>query len=164
MEATVVVETYNLEEGTSSERLRGVLGAAAAMVEAHADAELVVLDVGGDDALWERLRALVPDARRVRATGLRYDQAKGKAAREARGEFVLYLDGDCLPEPGWLDAHLGVLAAPLLYAEALVHDWKRLAEDGASLGLSPAGRVAAALLAPVARLVDLAGMLRALAP
>jgi hypothetical protein len=33
-----------------------------------------------------------------------------------------------------------------------------------SLGLSPAGRVAAGLLAPVARLVDLAGMLRALAP
>src|SRR3954469_16513599 len=38
--------------------------------------------------------------------------------------------------------------------ELLAPVWKRLAEDGASLGFSPAGRVLAALLAPVARLVD----------
>jgi glycosyltransferase involved in cell wall biosynthesis len=292
VEATVVVETYNLEEGTSSRRLVDVLRAAAAMVEAHGDAELVVLDVSRDDTVWERLQALVPDARRVVASGLGYDGAKGVAAQQARGEYVVYLDADCMPEPGWLDAHLAVLragapatcgvtrydggffgalctlldfgfllpvrsrdldcyasnnsgfrrdvllaspcpdgamrcncyahaqelmrrgtpvrlvpearvrhelpdfreerfrrgfdvvaalwvnprlwqarllrlgpfAAPLLYAEALVHDWKRVAEDGRSLGLSPVGRVAAALLAPVARLVDLAGMLRALTP
>jgi hypothetical protein len=292
VEASVVVETYNHAEGTSGSRLEDALRAASAMTAAHGSAELIVLDVSGGDALWERLQPLVPDARRVVAGGLDYDEAKAKAAREARGEYVLYLDGDCLPEDGWLDAHLGVLragvpatggftrydggfvggfatlldfgfllpvrprdlgcyasnnsgfrrevlletpcpdgpmrcrcfayaqellrkgtpirlvpearvrhelpefreeryrqgfdavaalwvnperpqarllrlgpfAAPLLYAECVARDWWRLAADGSALGLSPAGIGAAALLAPLARLIDLAGMLRALTP
>src|SRR3954468_3912085 len=110
MEATVVVETYNLEEGTSSHRLVDALAVASSMVEAHGDAELVVLDVGGD-ARWAQLHAVVPTARRVVAAGLGYDGAKGVAAQEAQSDYVVYLDGDCLPEPGWLDAHLAALRA-----------------------------------------------------
>src|SRR4051812_41330695 len=111
MELSIVVETYNHAEGTSSGRLEDSLRAAAALVAEHGDAELIVLDVSGDDAAFERLAAVVPAARRVVAVGLGYDEAKSKAAREVSGDYVLYLDGDCLPEPGWLDAHLRVLRA-----------------------------------------------------
>ncbi len=41
--------------------------------------------------------------------GLDYDGAKQKAAASARGVYVLFLDGDCLPAPGWLDHHLSPL-------------------------------------------------------
>lgn len=47
----------------------------------------------------------------VDAVGLGYDDAKMMAAREARGGYLLYLDGDCLPQPGWKEAFLGKLRA-----------------------------------------------------
>jgi hypothetical protein len=291
-EASIVVETYTHAEGGSTARLETVLREAARMVAEHGDAELLVLDLSGDEDEWQRLHAVVPEGRRVLGVGLGYDGGKAKAADEARGEFVLYLDGDCLPAPGWLEAHLkalragipatggftrydggffgalcsvldfgfllppvprdldcyasnnsgfrrellvehrtpdgplrcrcyayaqlllrqgtpirlvpearvrhepqpfrreryrqgfdivasawtdpalpqarvlrlGVFAAPLLYANAVLWDWLRIARGGEALDLVPAQRVAAALLAPLARLIDLAGMLRALAP
>jgi glycosyltransferase involved in cell wall biosynthesis len=110
-EVTVVVESYNLAEGTGIDRFRQSLGSAVRMVAEHGSAELLVTDAEGDPALAELLERDAPDARRVDARGLGYDEAKFKAATEASGDVVLYLDGDCLPEPGWLEAHLDAFHA-----------------------------------------------------
>ena len=109
--ATVVLESYNLAEGTGVDRFRTALRLAARMVEEHGDAELVVTDAEGDPALAELLRREAPEARLVDARGLDYDEAKFAAATTASGDSVLFLDGDCIPEPGWLDAHLAALDA-----------------------------------------------------
>jgi len=293
VEATVVVETFTLCETSSWERVEQTLAAAARMVEAHGDAELVVLDVTGEDEVAHRLGSSFAGARRVAAAGLSYDAAKGIAAQEARGTYIAYLDGDCLPErDDWLERHLealragavatggftryeggfrgalesvldfgfmlparprtlacyasnnvafrrdlvvevpvpdgpmrcrcfahsqtllrrgtpvryvpearvrherqpfveerlrqgfdevaalwtdpglplrpllrlGPLALPPLYARAVLRDWQRLAAGRRDLGLSRAGAAVAAVLLPVARLVDAGGMLRALLP
>jgi hypothetical protein len=113
LEASVVVESYNHLERPSIERVARALGAAAQLVAAHGRAELLLADASGDPAL-AALAARFPGLRRVEAVGLDYDAAKLRAAAEARGEFVVYLDGDCVPEPGWLEAHL----APLRSGEA----------------------------------------------
>jgi hypothetical protein len=103
---SVVVESYTHGEGSSLERVTLALEAATTMAEMG---EVLVADSSGDPALAELLRERFPSARRIDAVGLGYDDAKMKAAREARGEFVLYLDGDCIPAPGWLEHHLAAL-------------------------------------------------------
>jgi len=103
---SVVVESYTHGEGSSLERVTIALEAATTMAEGE---EVLVADSSGDPALAELLRERFPAVRRVDAVGLGYDEAKMRAAREARGEFVLYLDGDCIPAPGWLEHHLRLL-------------------------------------------------------
>lgn len=292
LEVSLVVETYTHGEGSALERTATALGAAAEMVERHGAGELLVADSSGDPELAELLAARFPRARRVDAVGLGYDEAKTKAAVESRGRFVLYLDGDCIPEPGWLEPHLvelradaaatggftrydggflgalesvldfgfllpanerplgcyafnnsgfrrealletpipvgpmrcrcyahaqllarrgtpprlvpgarvrherqpflrerfrqgfdlvascwtdgalreaallslGLLAAPVFYARAVVLDWRRLGVGRRDLGLTRSQAAAGAMLIPLFRLVDLAGIVRALAP
>jgi Glycosyl transferase family 2 len=43
-----------------------------------------------------------PSVELVAARGLRYYQLKNEAGRRARGEIILFVDSDCLPEDGWL--------------------------------------------------------------
>jgi hypothetical protein len=108
-DVSVVVESYNLAEGSALERFRLALQAAAGMLEAHGSGELLVTDAAGDGTVAELLEREFPGARLVDAQGLGYDEAKLKAAAEASSEFVVYLDGDCIPTGGWLEAHLAAL-------------------------------------------------------
>jgi len=65
-----------------------------------------------------------------------------------------------LPEARLL--RLGPLAAPVLYARDVWLDWRRLLQGHRDLGLSRIKAAVGLLLVPILRLVDLAGMLRAL--
>lgn len=108
---TIVVESYTHGEGSSLDRVALALEAATSMIERNENGEVLVADSSADPALAELLRQSFPAARRIDAAGLGYDEAKMKAAREARGEFVLYLDGDCIPASGWFDHHVQALRA-----------------------------------------------------
>jgi glycosyl transferase family 2 len=108
---TIIVESYTHGEGSSLERVSLALEAANAMIERHGNGEVLVADAGADPALADLLRRTFPAIRRVDAAGLGYDEAKMKAAREARGDLVLYLDGDCIPGPAWFDHHVDALGA-----------------------------------------------------
>jgi glycosyltransferase involved in cell wall biosynthesis len=108
-EVSVVVESYNHAEGSELERFALALEAATDRVRRHGDGEVLVADSSGDGELLELLERRFPDARRVDTRGLGYDRAKTAAADEARGRFVVFLDGDCVPEPEWLDRHLAAL-------------------------------------------------------
>jgi glycosyltransferase involved in cell wall biosynthesis len=103
---SVVVESYTHGEGSSLARVTVALEAATSM---GSDVEVLVADSSGDPALVQLLENRFPAVRRCDATGLGYDEAKMKAAAAARGEYVLYLDGDCIPAPGWLEHHLRAL-------------------------------------------------------
>ncbi|MFY9578051.1 MAG: hypothetical protein WAQ33_01890 [Gaiellaceae bacterium] len=108
-ETALIVESYNHAQGSALDRLRLALVAASRIAAACAGVEVLIADSSGDPELPALLGREFPEMRRVDATGLDYDEAKMKAAREARATYVVYLDGDCIPESGWLDAHLGAL-------------------------------------------------------
>lgn len=112
-EFTLIVETFNYLEGTSLESVSAALRAA---LECEHDeiCEVVLVDVTGDLKIARLVEEQFPSVRFLKATGLGYDEAKALAAQEAGGRFVVYLDCDCLPEPGWLER----LTAPLRSGEA----------------------------------------------
>ena len=110
VDTALVVESYNHREGSALDRLRLALAAARRIASEREGVEVLVADSSGDPELPVLLEREFPELRRVDATGLDYDEAKMKAAREARATYVVYLDGDCVPEPGWLDAHVQALA------------------------------------------------------
>ena len=107
-EYSIVVETFTFQEGGDTERFFRVLDAAVSMA-AEDGGEVLLIDVCGFPDLHAVLRERFPTARVVPAVGMGYDDAKMKAAREAKGSYVLYLDGDCLPLPGWRDAMVAEL-------------------------------------------------------
>ncbi len=111
LEVSVVVESFTHGEGSGLDRVELALRAATEMVEANGNGEVLVADSSGDAALAQLLGREFPAVRRVDALGYGYDEAKLKSAHEARGRFVVYLDGDCIPDPGWLDHHLDALRA-----------------------------------------------------
>ena len=97
----IIIESYNLKEGTSHDRFREILQAATDMTKQDGNGEVLIADSYGSPALAELLQKDFPNIRHVIAEGDTYDEAKAKAAEAARGKFVLFLDGDCIPEPGW---------------------------------------------------------------
>jgi hypothetical protein len=108
IEFSVILETLTLCEGGSPERFRNVLAAAAAVAE-QANAEVLVADVCNSAKIEKMLEREFPRIKRVAAAGLGYDQAKSKAAEQASGPYLLFLDGDCIPEPDWHERLLAAL-------------------------------------------------------
>jgi hypothetical protein len=108
LEYSVIVETHTLNEGGDWNRFRAVLKAALGMMPADGSAQVLVADVSGSPELKKILAEAYPTVRRVPAEGLGYDGAKMKAVEAAAGRYILFLDGDCLPAPGW---HEHLLAA-----------------------------------------------------
>jgi glycosyltransferase involved in cell wall biosynthesis len=108
-EISVVVESYNHAEGSALERFALSLEAATERVARHRDGEVLVADSSGDADLLELLERRFPDVRRIDTRGLGYDRAKMRTATEARGRFLVFLDGDCVPDPDWLERHVSAL-------------------------------------------------------
>lgn len=108
--ASLVVETYNLVEGTDRGRFHEVLRTAAAAANAIGG-EVLVTDACGGQEVRRIVADAAPGARILDAVGLSYDQAKMLAASEAAGEALVYLDADCEPVGRWPGALLDALAA-----------------------------------------------------
>ena len=108
-EVSVVVESYTHGEGSDLDRVTQSLRAAVTMVDEHGAGEVLVADSSADPALTDLLEREFPDVKRVDAAGYGYDEAKLLTAQQARGTYVLYLDGDCIPFAGWLGHHLAAL-------------------------------------------------------
>ena len=101
VEFSIIVETHTFEEGGDWERLRAALRAATAILPADGTGELIVADACGVPQLQEMLASQFPHARRAAAVRLDYDGTKAAAARMASGRYLLFLDGDCIPQPEW---------------------------------------------------------------
>ncbi len=109
VETSLVVETFNYYEGTSLESLRRSLHRACELAAKDGNTEVLLAEVTGDAKLAEMIAVEFPAVRILDATGLGYDEAKAVAASRARGKYVVYLDCDCTPDPGWFHAILGPL-------------------------------------------------------
>ena len=93
--------------------------------------EIIVVDDGSSDATCESLPQIA---------GLRYQQrsenggfiaACNDGAAQARGEFLVFLNNDTVPQPGWLDVLLrtfdehprtGLVGAQLLYPDGRLQE------------------------------------------
>lgn len=104
---TVVVPTYNRREGV----LRCLRGAFAAC-EGVKEVQLHVVDDGSTDGTQEALQTIRKESpRRIKLHFHEQDHAGAGAARNtgiraADTDLVVFLDDDCVPEPGWLQALL----------------------------------------------------------
>jgi glycosyltransferase involved in cell wall biosynthesis len=85
---------------------------------------IVVVDPDVPQAEFERLCQTYPGVRFVAALRTGYFAAKNRGAAVARGEFVLLLDADCVPEEEWIERLMGrfedgvaVVAGRTRYAE-----------------------------------------------
>lgn len=112
IEVSILIESYNHAEGSPLERLFETLRPAVALARRHGAAEVLLADSSADPELLRRLEAELPEVRRIEASGSSYDEAKMAAAAQARGRWVVFLDGDCIPlSDDWLEAHLRTLRA-----------------------------------------------------
>ena len=94
-----------------SEFLRGI----APPVEVLVTFDSAEFTVAGLDPV---VRACLPEGfeplalRYVPVPGGRYYQLKNAGAAEATGDLLVFLDSDCIPEPGWLQALLAGFSDP----------------------------------------------------
>ena len=110
---TVVVETITARydggdtTGSLADDLDGTITALGQQTWPQDRIEvIVVLDDAIDPATAEELRARYRDVRFVQSTASNYFVAKNAGAAAARGDVIALLDGDCVPDPDWLDVLL----------------------------------------------------------
>ncbi len=74
------------------------------------DYEVIVVDNNSTDETAELLAGLEPPFRSIRnAENLGFARACNAGARTASSEYVLFLNNDTIPQPGWLVPMVGVL-------------------------------------------------------
>jgi len=111
---SLVIETANLSLA-DLDGLRETLESLAAQSLPVQNAEEVLIADSGDvpaDVLQDTLKAY-PWARVMRLPeGTGYEELKMAAARAATGDVIVFADGDCHYERGWLEALLAPYADP----------------------------------------------------
>ena len=139
MLVSLIVTTYNRPDA-----LRAVL--AGLLAQDDRGFEVLVADDGSRDDT----RALIDEAARAAPIpiahvwqedrGFRAGAARNRAAARAKGDYLVFLDGDCVPrpdfiarhrrlaEPGWMVAGNRILLAESFTREVLadrvpIHDW-----------------------------------------
>ncbi|MGA9370904.1 MAG: glycosyltransferase [Solirubrobacterales bacterium] len=115
---SIIVESYNLAEGGESERMFRSFRAASEMAS-RLNGEVLLADSSGNAELREVMARDFPTITHVEAPGQGYEGSKMKAVARASGDFILFLDGDCIPDaPDWAEKHLTALREPQTAATA----------------------------------------------
>ena len=97
MSLTVVIAAYN--EEVRLPRCLEALGR-----EIDADTEVIVADDGSTDATAAVAEAALPAARILRLPHRGPGAARNAAVAEASGDRIAFLDADCVPRRGWVEA------------------------------------------------------------
>ncbi len=108
---SLIVTTYNRPDA-----LRAVLDALACQVEAGTF-EVLIADDGSQPETAELIKSRIPDypipLRHVwqEDSGFRAAAARNKAAAQSCGDYLIFLDGDCLPLPDFCARHRRLMEA-----------------------------------------------------
>jgi glycosyltransferase involved in cell wall biosynthesis len=105
---SVVVETVTAREdgpgGALADSLAGTIAAIAAQIwPADSIETILVLDAEVSAPEREAIAGRYPAARIVDSRTSNYFEAKNAGAAAASGAFVALIDGDCEPDPSWLE-------------------------------------------------------------
>jgi len=101
---SVIVTTYNRPDA-----LRATL--AGLLAQSQRDFEVLVADDGSGDETRMLVDSMARDARLAithvwqEDRGFRAAAARNRAAARARGDYLVFLDGDCVPRPAWIGTH-----------------------------------------------------------
>ncbi|QOY62341.1 glycosyltransferase [Lysobacter sp. H21R4] len=123
--ASIVVPVFNQIEHTL-----GCLRALAAHPP-RAEIEIIVVDDGSSDGTAAALPAIEGLRYQARAGNGGFIAACNDGAALARGEFVVFLNNDTVPQPGWLDSLLdtfeqypdtGLAGAQLVYPDGRLQE------------------------------------------
>lgn len=131
---SIVIPVYNRVEYT----MRCV--AALAANTPYELYEVLIVDNASTDGTREFLRTLEGDVRVItNPANLGFARACNQGAREAAGEYLLFLNNDTAPQPGWLEAllavaerdpRIGVVGAKLLFPDDTIqHAGVAIIED-----------------------------------
>lgn len=92
--------------------------------------EVIIVDNASSDGTREFLRTLEGDVKVIsNPANLGFAKACNQGAREAAGEYLLFLNNDTVPQPGWLEAllavaerdrRIGVVGAKLLFPDGTI--------------------------------------------
>jgi GT2 family glycosyltransferase len=66
------------------------------------DREILVTDDRSKDGTWEMVTSRYPQVRIIEGPGQGLEKNKRAAVEVATGDFVVFLDDDCMPHPGWI--------------------------------------------------------------
>ena len=114
---TLVTEAYNLAEGQSEASFVRALQTVLQIGQRYPDVEVIVLDPTHEHVAQPILAARFPQLKALHVPGMTYDGQKNAAARAAQGEFLVFLDGDCVPQSEhWLETLLAPFAQPHVQA------------------------------------------------
>jgi len=124
MIASVIIPVFN-----EAQTLGDCLMSLVRQAEQHQGIEIIVVDDGSTDNTAD-LAPGFPGVRWLRQIQQGPAAARNRGAREARGEIVLFMDGDCIPLDNWLEEMLapfqqapdiiGVKGAYITYQRALM--------------------------------------------
>lgn len=102
---SVVVPVLN-----SKRYLRGCLDSILAAIERYGNAELIVLDNGSDDGSYEILRSEYAGRASIQQIrGITVSALRNRGAEQTTGEFIAFIDSDCLIGPDYFQQALHVL-------------------------------------------------------
>lgn len=123
--ASIIIPVYNQADHT--------LNCLRALAEhpPAADCEIVVVDDGSSDETAKWLPQIAGLRYHRRAANGGFIAACNDGASQARGDFLVFLNNDTVPQPGWLDALLdtfrthpetGLAGAQLLYPDGRLQE------------------------------------------
>ena len=100
MIASVIIPVYN-----EAQTLGDCLASLVRQTGQRQDLEIIVVDDGSTDNTPDVVRGF-PGVRLLRQSRQGPAAARNRGAREARGEIILFTDGDCIPLDNWLEEML----------------------------------------------------------
>jgi GT2 family glycosyltransferase len=104
--------------------------------------EVILVDNGSSDGSAEYVAARYPEVRLIQSwANLGFGAANNRAASQAKGEYLAFLNPDTEAEPGWLEGLIGALEekpdAGLVTAQVLLmHDPERINACGNDIHLT----------------------------
>lgn len=102
---SIVVPVLN-----SKSHLRGCLSSILAAMEQYGNAELIVLDNGSEDGSYEILSDEYAGRARIQQIrGVTVSELRNRGADLADGEFIAFIDSDCLIGPDYFEQALPIL-------------------------------------------------------
>ena len=135
---SVVVPVLN-----SKNHLRPCLNSILAAMEQYGNAELIVLDNGSDDGSYEiLLNEYGARARVQQIRGVPVGAVRNRGATLAEGEFVVFIDSDCVVVPSYFEQALSALRrtdADATGSEYALDDSAHWIEDTWYMVHTPAG-------------------------
>jgi glycosyltransferase involved in cell wall biosynthesis len=99
MKLSIIIPTFNRRD-----ILRGLLQMLHNDEESKAaiDYEIIVVDDLSKDGTWEMVSNEFPAVKLLRGPGKNAELAKRGAVEASTGDYIVCLDDDCLPRPGWI--------------------------------------------------------------